>query len=275
MSDALVLNLKQQTADVLRKAKLWKWAVGIGVAALAAPIIWMAAYAMLGLAALGLVTLIIGTIGLSVINYAPVVATKMANHKIELLKKEARTKPIETLQRQYQQKMQALEAFKDKILKFATKVKLYDQQMVAFKQNFPAEASQFEETSQKMNALLKARQAKWQDGRDKLDLFWKEIEKFDAIWQMTMASADLRESAGDLDDTFHQTLQRSTAINAISEGLASSMAELDILMMEEIKIAQPASLTNSPSPVLDVQATVIDSGKTPSLATLIREQQKS
>lgn len=274
MSDALVLNLKQQTQDVLRKAKLWKWIVGIGVAALAAPIIWMAAYAMVGLAALGLVTLVIGTVGLAVINYAPVFMTKMANHKIELLKQEARTKPIETLQRQYQQKLQALEAFKEKIQKFATKVKLYDQQMVAFKQNFPSEASQFEETSQKMNALLRARQAKWQEGREKLDIFWKEIEKFDAIWQMTMASADLRESAGDLDDTFHQTLQRSTAINSISEGLASSMAELDILMMEEVKIAQPASLTNSPSPVLDVQARTVDQ-PVPSLAALIREQQKS
>jgi len=179
MSDALVLNLKQQTKDVLRKAQLWKWAVGLGVAALLAPVIWMMVYAMVGLAALGAITVVLGVTGLAVINYAPVVATKMANHKIELLKREARTKPIETLQRQYQEKMQALDAFKEKIQRFATKVKLYDQQMVAFKQNFPAEAPQFEETSQKMNALLKARQVKWQEvvANDQGKWEWYDLPK--------------------------------------------------------------------------------------------------
>jgi hypothetical protein len=251
MSNELTtLDLKGQTNKVLKKANMLKWGIGIGVAILLGPLIWALVYAVAGAALLGFMTLFIATVGLAVINMAPVVASKMANKRIEMLKQEARTKPIETLQNQYREKMAALDAFKEKISKFATKVKNYDMQMSEFKQNFPNDAAQFEEISSKMNKLLIARQNKWQEGRERLSLFWKEIEKFDGIWQMTLASSDLREAAGDLDDSFQQQLQRGTAINAVQAGLASSLADLDMLMMEEVSMITPTMLTSSkPEPV--------------------------
>lgn len=241
MSNELTaLDLKGQTAKVLKKANLMKWLIGIGVAVVLAPLIWALAYALVGVLAVGFLTCVIGLLGLFAINMAPVVSAKMANAKIEVLKQEARTKPIETLQEQYREKMEALDQFKEKIYKFANKVKNYDMQMSEFKKNFPNDAAQFEEISKKMHALLEARQNKWQETREKLKLFWNEIQKFDGIWQMTLASADLREAAGDLDDTFQQQLQRGTAINAVQSGLAASLADLDMLMMEEINMTPPA-----------------------------------
>jgi hypothetical protein len=249
MSD-LSLDLKGQTQKVLKKANLLKWGLGALTALVLAPVIWTLVYAVAGIAALGIITTVVATAALTAINLYPVFTMKLANYKIEKIKEEAKRKPIETMENQFREKKEILEVVKQKIEKFAVKVGAYDGQLETFKQQFPSDAQSFQDISDKMRQLLDARRIKWRESRDKLNQFGSEIQKFSAIWAMTLASSDLKEAAGDLDDTFLMKIQRESAIGAVRDGLASSLAELDTLMMEEVDMTPPA-LAHDPSPTFN------------------------
>ena len=75
----------------------------------------------------GLIGIIIaGTISLSIIYATPVVAMKLANWRLKMLKAEATKNPVETLQNQYVQKEAALQQLKENIRTFTAQVLFAD-----------------------------------------------------------------------------------------------------------------------------------------------------
>lgn len=258
--------LEQRIAEIPQWAKRnttkLKWIGGAAACVLVAPIVWTGVVGLVG----GVVFVGLGYIATEL---APVFARKVSDKKMQMmlaqanqhlaaLKAEARKNPIETLQNLYREKQEALEAVKQKIHKFATKVNNYGLNVKKFTEDFPQDAAMFTQTHAEMTALLERRKAKWQEARDNLDKFAKEITRANAIWEMSQATAELREAAGDLEENFFQKVRKETALDAVQQSLAASMADLDQMMMEEIDLRTPTqrpALSNNPSPVIDVVAT--------------------
>jgi hypothetical protein len=257
-------RLAQVPAIAQKYGTAIKWGVGGAACIVAAPFV---------LAGIG--GLIGGTIlvaGMYVVTQAaPVFARRVQNTKQEMLmaeanlhlaalKAEARKNPIETLQNVYREKETALSATSDKIHKFATKVNNYGLNLKNFKRDFPEDAPMFDQEYAAWQQLLAQRKAKWEEARLGLEKFAKEITRANAIWEMTQATAELRQAAGDLEETFLQRIRKETALDAVQQSLAASMADLDQMMMVEIPIGarQQAALQNNPSLTMDVQPRIVN-----------------
>lgn len=259
-----------------RHANKLKWAGFAALCVMIAPFVLMGIGGLIG-------GLVFTAIAYTAWMLMPVFSLRISNAKMEMklaeenrhleaLKAEARKNPIETMQNVWLEQGRKLKTESDKIGKFATKVNKYGQQLKALKEQFPNETATFDQVFSSMTLLLQKRREKWQDSKGKHELAAKEIEKCQAFWEMGLATQDLRESAADVEVEFMQKIRKETAIDAVMDQLASSMADLDQLMMEEIDLnpinSRQASLQNNPSPVLDVQSTLV---KEPVLYTISSE----
>lgn len=259
-------RIKDLPAWAERHAGKLKWAAFAAVCVLIAPIVLAGIGGLIG-------GIVFTAIGFTAMQLAPVFAKRIANMKkemmlaeanrhLEALKAEARKNPIETMQNVWLEQGRKLKTESDKIGKFATKVNKYGQQRDDLKRKFPGETAIFDKVHSDMSLLLQKRREKWQDSKTKHELAAAEIEKCQAFWAMGLATADLRQSAEDVEVEFMQKIRKETAIDAVMDQLASSMADLDQLMMEEIDLYPIASkqsmLQNNPSPALDVQSRVIN-----------------
>lgn len=248
-------RVRQVPALAERHGTKVKVALAIGAGIIAAPFVLMGIGGLIG------GTIIVG-IAYTVMQLAPWYAKRVqnmkqelllaeANRHLEALKAEARKSPIETMQNVWLEQGSKLKTESDKIQKFATKVNKYGQQVQELKRKFPGETATFDKVHADMSLLLQKRREKWQDSKRKHELAASEIEKCQAFWEMGLATADLRQSAEDVEAEFMQKIRKETAIDAVMEQLASSMADLDQLMMEEIDMnpvaSRQATLTNNPS----------------------------
>lgn len=256
-------KLADAKAGIGKKAGYIKWGGAFALLVLLGPAILTGALA-------GIVGLIAAVLGLVVVHWWPVISFKIANRAAEAkiaeynrhiaaIKAEARKNPVETMQSVYIEQGRQLKERSEKIQKFATKVNKYGQKLSDLKKQFPNETATFDKVHQDMSELLRKRQQKWTDAKAKHDLSAHEIEKAQAFWEMGLATQDLRESAGDVEAEFFQRIRKETAMDAVQEQLASAMADLDQLLMEEVTLSpvERQAISNNPSPVLDVQAVEI------------------
>lgn len=267
---ALIAQAEDKVKQVPALAEKHGAKVKIALAAVAA--IVAAPFVLMGIGGLIGGTIIVAG-AYAVMHFAPVYAKRVQNMKqemlykeanryLESLKAEARKNPIETMQNVWLEQGRKLKSEFDKIGKFAQKVSKYGQQLNGLKQQFPGETATFDKVFQDMNMLLQKRRTKWQDSKGKHELAAKEIEKCQAFWEMGLATQDLRESAADVEQEFMQKIRKETAIDAVMDQLASSMADLDQLMMEEVDLhpisSRQDAITNNPSPTIDVPSRVVN-----------------
>jgi DNA repair exonuclease SbcCD ATPase subunit len=242
--------------SVSKKVSTLKWVLAGVVLIILGPAILTGVLA-------GTAALIAGVIAFAAVQMFPVFSRYLVNKRTEMLiaeanrhlqavKAEARKSPIETMQNVFQEQARQLKERADKITKFATKVNKYGQQVQELKKRFPSDAATFDRVHADMAELLKRRQAKWKEAKAKHDQSSHEIERAQAIWEMGQATAELRESAGDLEAEFMQKIRRETAMDAVQESLAAAMADLDQLMMEEVPLSsvEQKAIANAPSPML-------------------------
>jgi len=239
-----IKQVESQLAEIPGKTAKWankmKWIAGLGVCILISPFVLMGIGGLVG----GMTFIIIAY---AASQFVPYFVSKISNKKKEMmlaeanrhlaaLKAEARKNPVETMQNVYREQALVLKDRADKIQKFATKVNKYGMQLKDLKAKFPGDASSFDQVHADMTLLLKKRQEKWVEASDKHKQSASEIERCQAIWEMSQATLDLRESAGDVETEFLQKIRTDTAIDAVRDSLASSMADLDALLMEEVPL---------------------------------------
>lgn len=241
-------------AKIDKQATGIKWAIGAAVVLLAALI---GAFVIKGL-----VMLIVGiALVLLLVNGGSVLANKFKLWKYAALKADARKSPIETLQTEYAADKVKLAERLEKIVKFSAKCKDYKDKLDGFIRGFPQDAAKFQTVYEGMVALLMQRKRKYAEAKLALEDREKEIQRADAIWQMVLASADLKEEAGDVEDEYISKLKQETALDAVRSGFNKSMADLDVLLMEEVDITTPA-LTHQPPDVIDM-GKVVEFAPTP------------
>jgi ATP-dependent protease HslVU (ClpYQ) peptidase subunit len=113
--------------------------------ALAAPLIWAAASAGVGLAALG----VIAILGAAIMQALPLFARKLENRLLAARKAEAQSRPIEQLQNFLLEKTRRVQAFKQAVVQIGAQVASLDDMMTKRKLVKPAYDSAKQERSLK------------------------------------------------------------------------------------------------------------------------------
>lgn len=203
-----------------------KIAAALGIGFLVAPFIFVAIQGLLGL-------VVAGAIGIAAINFAPVVAVKIANWRLKALKSEAMKNPVETLQNDYRNRETALADFREAINTFSAKVNSFADKVAAFKTQYPEEVEKFASQLSKMKQLLAIRHAKYKDASRELERYEEEIQKAGAIWEMGQAAAEMSKAAGMTEGDFYAKIMVETAINSVTENMNKAFAELETSLLDE------------------------------------------
>ena len=236
---------------------------------------WNLAVKVIGLLVLGFVvapfifTAIQGLIGLAIAAgiclvgnyYLPVLADKMANWRIQLIKAEAAKNPIETLQNDYADRQDKLVKFKESIEKFSASTMDFEDKLDGFKKDYPDDAPKFDKQLQQMKDLLEVRKDKYKDAVASLKLFAGVIKRADAIWQMTQAAITAGKAAGMTDQDFMSKLKTDTALDSVTTSMNVAFSDLELSLAEEKdqKILKLGTGTGLRAPV--VEADVVESAR--------------
>lgn len=207
-------------------------------------------------------------VGLTVIQLAPWFAAKMGNIRLKMLKNEAMKNPVETLQRDFMTRQEALKKFRNSIVTFGAAIQNFADKLAGFQKQFPSEASNFLEKLNKMKQLLAFRTKKLYEAESGLRGYALEIEKAEAIWEMSVEAAKMNEAAGVDMDEFERQLQVKTAIGSIQNNLNSAFSELELSLQEEKNLqdqrfGQSTTTVGNETPVLDTPNDQIYTGGAP------------
>lgn len=221
------------TAEMEAKRKKYTnyamWAVGIGALALAGPIIFMALKGLVALITFGLV-------GVTALTLAPVIGMKLANWKIQSIKAEAATNPIETLQNMRLEKQEQLNKGWEALKRIKTSVRNFQDKVESFRDRFGENDRQtlkFADQLKTMRQVEAQTEDKMQRAADALRLFDKEIERADMIWQVSLAGQEATKAAKMNSDDVYEKIKADTAIESVQSSLNSVFAELETNMNEE------------------------------------------
>jgi coenzyme F420-reducing hydrogenase delta subunit len=191
-----------------------------------APFIYVAIQGLIGL-------VLAAGVCLGINYYIPVMADKAANFRIKLIKAEAAKNPIETLQRDYNEKALQLDAFKESITKFAAATKTFKDKLDGFKDKFPKDADKFDETLSNMKQLLVLRKEKLVEAAASLDKYNSEIDRAKAIWDMGQEAAKMNKAAGMTEGDFLSKIKVETALDTVTTSMNMAFAELETSLEEE------------------------------------------
>lgn len=202
---------------------------GLGVAGfLVAPVVFLAIKGLIGL-------IIAGGIGLGIVFFTPVIASKMANWRLQAIKAEAAKNPVETLQNEYKRRAEDLHGFNEKLRTFIAKVSSFADKVKAYKSKYPDEASDFESQLRNMRALLDLRKQKFLEAQQNLAQFSGAIERAKDKWDMSQAALAMALAAGQTEQEFFAKIQVETALDSVQQSLNTAFADLELSLIEEDK----------------------------------------
>ncbi len=197
-----------------------------------APFVFIAIKGLIGL-------VIAGAVSLVAINLAPWFGRKVANWRLKALKHEAAQNPIETLQNDYKSRIEALQSFRDSIRNFNGEIKMFADKLEGFKLKYPNEANKFDQQYSQMRTLLAIRTSKYEEAKGNLKLYESEIQKADALWQMSLAAASMNKAAGVDAEEFYAKIQVETALDSVQKSLNTAFSDLEISLLDEKKSDGP------------------------------------
>lgn len=240
--------------DLKRKkfASIAKILLTAGVVVVLTPAIMLLVKGIIGLAIAGLV-------GLVSVNFAPVVAMKLANWKIKAVVAEAKENPIETMVNVYHERADRLVEAKQRIGDLSASVKNFADKVVGFKQKWPNEAAAFDAAVTNANKVLEKWKTDYKVASAALELYGTEIEKCKAVNEMAMEMAKLNKMAQLDSDKLLEELKSKTAIDEVSKRMNSAMAQLETSLLEDVKLEVPA-ISSNPTPAanfVDVSSPVV------------------
>lgn len=215
------IELKRKRIESIVKVA----ALGV-VGFVVAPVIFLTIKGLIGL-------IVAAGISMTVINFTPWFAVKLANWRLKALKHEAMKNPIETLQNNYKDRLGALQRFREAINSFSSEIKSFTEKLGDFKKRYPDEADKFDGQLAQMKQLLALRSGKYQEAKANLEQYELEIQKADSIWQMATAAAAMSKAAGVDADEFYAKIQVETALDSVQKSLNVAFADLELSLLDE------------------------------------------
>lgn len=197
-----------------------KWGIGFAALVVLSPIVFLAVKSLVGL-------IIVGALGFTAINVAPVFAMKIANWKVKMIVAEATVNPIETLTNLLIEKRKAFALFKENVTQAATAAKNFAQKVQGFKQKFPNRAPEFEAQLAAMNELVKRKYAALKDAEHTLSEGDVKLDEMKAYWEMSQAAQAANKAAGMDTGDLYEKLKADTAVDAVYTSMNRAFAELE------------------------------------------------
>jgi hypothetical protein len=191
-----------------------------------APFIWIALGGLLGL---GTAVALIGTLWY----FRTWIFDKAANARLKLIKQEARTNPVETLQEDFRRQGVALEVRKDNIEKLRAETLGLGDKLDDFAAKYGKEGRDYAKllaVKVNLEKVYAHRLMKWKNAYHELERWGDEIERASAIWDAAQAAAAAQEASGLSEDDFFAQIKKETAIDSIQDSYSQALASLDTEM---------------------------------------------
>ncbi len=218
---------------VNRLQKIWAIRVMGVVGALAlltfaAPFIWTAVAAGLGLTALAAM----GAVGVAVFQAIPLGMQKLENHLLQLRKAEARRNPIEQLQNELLRRGSKLRAFHGALVTVGSQIESISQMLEDRKHKDPAHVLHRQERAlQRLEQFHAINLQRLRVAQVALDEFRFTIERKESEWRIAMAIGEATDMLDpNATDNLMQDLLTDTALRSVQERFNAVFAELDLQM---------------------------------------------
>lgn len=208
--------------DDVRKLRLstgLKWALGLVGAVVISPVVFLAVKGLVGLA-------LAAVVGVTIIQFAPVVSLKLANWKLRALTAEVEANPIETMQNLYIEKSKELTAADQNIIDFETEIGNFDDEVRGFKKEYPDEAPRYQQISEAMHTGLTEMKSEQEFARDRLEDFQARIRKAQAIYKMSLAASRVTAFSKSAEARVFQDIKEQIAFDSVRTELNRSFASL-------------------------------------------------
>lgn len=213
------------------RARRWglfaKYAALLGVGFLVAPYIWVAIGGVIGLIAAA------GVFGLTWMT-KDWLYMKAGNMRLALIKHEAATNPVETLQAEHLRNSQMLQDRKVGLEAMSGAIRTLDQAIDSLEKDFPdsPELPQMRDDQKELMALEDSRKKDWQDAYIMHGEFAKEIKRVGKLWEVSLAAAKARQQSGLSQDEWLSKLKTQTSIDSIRTHLNTQLSALSTERMQ-------------------------------------------
>ena len=198
----------------------------VAALAVAAPVIWMAASAGVGLIALS----VIGVVGFGILQLLPYIGQKIENSVLKLRKAEARGNPIEQLQNFLMQKARQVAEFKSATTSIGSQIKTLEGMVAQRKRERPGyDASAQEKSIEAMKTAHRRLMIKYTNAEEALSQLRLVIQDKEFEWKFSQAGQKAMQS---LNATSGKELMEAMladeAFSAVTENFNNVFAELEM-----------------------------------------------
>lgn len=219
----------------------------LGILALAAPLIWAAASAGVGL----IVLILLGAMGIGVMQALPLLGQKWENKLLATRKAEARRNPIEQLQNFLLEKAKRVAMFKQAVVQIGTQIKGLSDMLDERKRTKPGyDASKQEAALAAMRQAHQVLEAKYRRADEALGQLKEVIDDKRFEWSFGQAGqaaiAQLNAASG--EDLLNQMLA-DEAFASVRDNFNQVFAELEL---EASKLSSQQQLTFGSGMTLDL-----------------------
>ncbi len=199
---------------------------GIAILALLSPLIWAAVTAGVGLLFLGGIV----AVGAAALQALPLVAQKWENKILEERKKEARRRPIETMQLYLKSRSADVANFRLAVIAMATQVKNMASMVEDRKKNKPEwDSSKKDKAILQMTSAVSVYTGKYQAAEQALVQLKDVIEENEFDWKFSNAVGDARSAMNDYSgEELVEKMLANEAFDAVRDNFNSVFAELDL-----------------------------------------------
>lgn len=236
-----------------KRATYDKW-FKIGLVALAAlivsPIIFMVVKGIVGLA-------IAASLGLIVVNFAPVMSMKLANWKVKGIVAEAKENPIETMTNLLIAKRQAFNNFQVAVTEQTSALKNFERKSNEFAKTYPHRAKEFQLQVAAMATMVEKQQQALLQAKSAIANGEQKLVEMRAYWDMSQIAQAANKSANmSTGDQFEQ-LKADTAFDSVFDSVNMAFAQMEVAArLETPALANDASPTLNSMNVVDVESKV-------------------
>lgn len=221
-------------------ASVLKWGAGIVAAAVAAPVIFIALKAALGLLALG----VAAAAGFAMLKLAPWFGQVVTNLGLKLFKMEVERNPIESMESLYIEKMQEADNADSEVVEFETEIRNYDDQRKTFEKQYPEEAATFKEISTQMHEALTNMKEEQVKARSMLTDLQQRINKAKAIYAMSLAAQRVAQLSKTAEKKVFQEIKEKVAFDTVQAQLNKSFASLNMAVSRRKTINTSSSFSS-------------------------------
>ena len=223
-------NSEIQTAieNIKSKMSKTKWVIGILGVMVLAPLTWILAYGILGLAAAGGALAVAGVVAATIWYGTEPFLMRLQNKRIQLIMEEATKNPIPTLWNEHAKDQKEVNDLEQAIIDYSTEIgnciSKKDKLVSKLK---PEDIESFENDIRLMQEDLRLQEEDLQELKDGLVKQQAEIERASAIWDLGMAvsKANAKNLSAQRQETLSK-IKRETALESVTSNMNRGKAQL-------------------------------------------------